>query len=235
MEQKMKFEVVTSASNIKDSMQLDSGTVICTLTKGNDSVEIRVCGDVAVYWHPNSKQNEEPNILRIPSEFPEELKTLISGSYAKIYTEPTSEKLRWELDERVSVSSNNWFEIFLNESISDVIDIAGESDIELLIDCIEYLENNKYNLDKVNNASDWQLKKCIFKTTDEFDEDLKKAAGEEYTVEFHCDGLLFLKGNDTVNTEEIFVRLAEYYNVSTITSVHMDDIDEIGVWICYKN
>ena len=59
-----KFEVYQNMREIKDSMQLDSGTDICKLTTDAGVVEICVQGFVCVDWSP-SVFNDESNWFEI--------------------------------------------------------------------------------------------------------------------------------------------------------------------------
>jgi hypothetical protein len=94
----------------------------------------------------------------------------------------------------------------------------------------------------MKNIQEWQLKKCIFMNTDEYDKIIKSLFGSHIEVEFTLDGMWV--GNPNVDSlddiceisfDELSAKLAEYFDVEQVTSVHMDDCDEIGVWICYKD
>ena len=93
------------------------------------------------------------------------------------------------------------------------------------------LEANK----KIKNTKDWQLKKCIFLSDNEFETIMQKSFGDDVRVEFSSDGIwVDSDSRDTIiSTDEINDRLSNYYGV-TVTSVHIDDYDEVGVWVCYK-
>ena len=89
----------------------------------------------------------------------------------------------------------------------------------------------------MKNVKDYQLKKCIFMETEEFDKIIKKLFGDKVEVELSLDGMwIGENGDDCIETpfEEVAEKLASYFEVDKITSIHMDDCDEIGVWICYK-
>lgn len=85
----------------------------------------------------------------------------------------------------------------------------------------------------MKNIKEHQLKKCIFMETYEFDEIIRQVFGVEYVVEFSLDGMSI--GNDefSLDNETINKELSKYFDCN-ITSIHMDDCDEIGVWICYE-
>lgn len=94
----------------------------------------------------------------------------------------------------------------------------------------------------MKNVQEWQLKKCIFMSSDEYDKIVKLLFGSHIEVEFSCDGMWVGNPNADVldevceiSLDELFEKLAEYFDVKQVTSVHMDDCDEIGVWICYKD
>lgn len=133
------FTVYEDMTGIKDSMQLDSGTEICFLKTEHGCALIEVKGFVTVDWCPEGiSSGESCDRYRIPSEFPKELKELIASG-ADFWN-----------DDRVYIDENNWFELFLHEdeSVSDVVDIEGHTNEDLLSlmhECIEkeYEENKK--------------------------------------------------------------------------------------------
>lgn len=118
------FEVFTSVQDIKDSLELDSGTVICELTRNDgSSVSIRVCGEVRIFF--------KDEIYKTPSEFPKELTERVRS--LSVYDYCTDDCF---------VDYSNWFEAFYNGSFceSDVIEISGMSNYELLIYCAELIK-----------------------------------------------------------------------------------------------
>lgn len=84
------------------------------------------------------------------------------------------------------------------------------------------------------------LKKCLFKTIDEFQTDIKNAFNGKLKVSCDYDGISFDSVNENDTTEDnfdnsnIYTTLAAYYDIAEITSIHTDDCDYTGVWICYK-
>jgi hypothetical protein len=107
----------------------------------------------------------------------------------------------------------------------------------------------------MKNVSNTQLKKCILVSNREFDRIIAKITENKVIVEYSIDGICY-EGNyeedtpqDRVDeideyTEENFYqditrfykKLAEYFDVNEITSIHTDDCESpIGVWICYKD
>ena len=121
---KFNFEVYENMRDIKDSMFIDSDTCICSLECEAGKVEIIVCGEVRVTF--------ENEVYRRYSEFPDELKSLMETNRD------------WELDDRVYVGNNNWFEIFYYDEsgcvYSDVTDVEHFTEIQLLDECISYLD-----------------------------------------------------------------------------------------------
>lgn len=77
------------------------------------------------------------------------------------------------------------------------------------------------------------LKKCLFKTIDEFEKDIKIAFNEEIKVSCDYDGISFDNNGEYVDFTNICKTLAVYYDVFSITSIHIDDCEYKGVWICY--
>lgn len=84
---------------IKDSMQLDSGQEVCSLTVKYHDKTIRayvmVHGDVVV----NFREDER---YKAASQFPQELLDYFAGK-------------RPELEDEVTVDSNNWFELIFDD------------------------------------------------------------------------------------------------------------------------
>lgn len=56
-----------------------------------------------------------------------------------------------------------------------------------------------------------------------------------FKVYFDLDGLYYSDGRDDLEYEVLYAKLAEYFGVKKVTSVHIDDCDDIGVWITYKD
>lgn len=120
-------------TGIKDSMQIDSGTVIATLKTGNSYLSLEVRGEVKVWFNPDKEgKPEDGEYYRYPSEFPQELKDLIA------------ENRDWDLDSRVYVSENNWFELFKSKDEKDpvpesaTVDAEGSTPAEILMMLLEY-------------------------------------------------------------------------------------------------
>lgn len=88
----------------------------------------------------------------------------------------------------------------------------------------------------MKNIREYQLKKCIFMSSDEYERIIKEIFGQNIDVEFTLDGMIIgeLDDENEIYWDEIASNLARYFDVKEVTSVHMDDIDAIGVWICYK-
>ncbi len=83
----------------------------------------------------------------------------------------------------------------------------------------------------MKNVTQNQLKKAIFYTLDEFRNLVYELCGDDADVDFDYDGLSF---NDSDgNSQGVISALEEYFEV-TITSIHADDCDYVGVWIIYK-
>jgi len=91
-----------------------------------------------------------------------------------------------------------------------------------------------------------QQKNCIFKPSDEFENDVKFALEElepdklipNIVFNYDMDGWsAFFDDEDgeELNSEVLFKALKKYYQVDKIMSILVDDRDEVGVWICYKN
>ena len=87
----------------------------------------------------------------------------------------------------------------------------------------------------MKNANDYQLKKCIFLTPDEFEDVLHIIYPDsEIDVAYSMDGLTVDVDEDCPDDEDFHKKLADYYDVAQVTSLHIDDCDCVGVWIVYK-
>lgn len=89
----------------------------------------------------------------------------------------------------------------------------------------------------MKNVKACQLKKCIFLTVEEYEEVLSQIFETRVTVHADLDGIWYdADKNDTdVNCDDnLHVLLADHFCVSEVTSVHADDCDYVGIWICYK-
>lgn len=86
----------------------------------------------------------------------------------------------------------------------------------------------------MKNVLDSEKKTCIFKTIDDFKRDVRTASNGDINVTTELDGISFndiTKNDFADNINDI---MADYYDVKEITSIHIDDCDYTGVWICYK-
>lgn len=130
----VEFHVKIDLREIKDSMQLDSEQTIATLKMENKTASLEVRGDVKVFWNPD--KDEDPGdgeCYTQPSEFSQELKDIIAGKKTIYRKDGDTEGIEnmWTLDDRVYVSENNWFELFVTNDendtfpISDVVDVEG--------------------------------------------------------------------------------------------------------------
>ena len=101
-------------TKIRDSMQLDSETVIAEMETPNALVSLEVQGDVCVFFHTEDAPQGFDGPYTKPSSFPDKLKSLIAGE------EPVRGAKSWLYDERVCVDANNWFELFIGKDKSDL-------------------------------------------------------------------------------------------------------------------
>lgn len=90
----------------------------------------------------------------------------------------------------------------------------------------------------MKNVENYQLKKYILMESDDYKELINKVTDGLKTVEYKYDDIYY---EDTEKAEEtetywdegITETLSKYFDV-TVTSVHADDYEYLGVWICYK-
>lgn len=89
---------------------------------------------------------------------------------------------------------------------------------------------------QMKNVNENEIKKCIFKLIDNFERNVRNAFNGKVDVVINLEGIYFkkLSTNELINERVIYRILSRYYDVSEITSIHVDDCDYTGVWICYK-
>lgn len=88
----------------------------------------------------------------------------------------------------------------------------------------------------MKNVEKNQLKSCIVMSTDDFKKVFTEIFGEydvdtnQVDVEFDAyDGIYFC----AISDQDVYEELSKYFDVK-VTSVHLDDSETLGVWICYK-
>ena len=90
----------------------------------------------------------------------------------------------------------------------------------------------------MKNVREANLKKCIFLTTDEFESIIKSLFGYSTNITYEMDGMTIHEVNDgtddAIDTNLLHDRLAKYFDVEKITSIHIDDCEKTRVWIVYK-
>lgn len=123
---KMMFSIPKGLDlpNLHDSMQLDSGITVASLSVGNVEIDIRVCGDVRVYY----KGERYAHAHAMPSELLEKFKNGTADN-----------------DPDISIEMNNWFESFIyidgQHAGGDVVDVDGETPVSLFSSMYDmYLE-----------------------------------------------------------------------------------------------
>lgn len=93
---------------------------------------------------------------------------------------------------------------------------------------------------QIQNVDEYTLKTCIFMNSDQYTKLLTKLFGEHITVSFDSDGIWTgydyddPTEADTYEEPDVEAKLAEYFGVSKIEDIHMDDYNDVGVWISYK-
>lgn len=85
----------------------------------------------------------------------------------------------------------------------------------------------------MKNIKNFQLKQCIFKQFDEFEQDVLEALGNDVKVVCDYDGLSFESNEACLYVEEILGGMSNYYDVN-VMSIHTDHCELIGVWIVYE-
>ncbi len=87
----------------------------------------------------------------------------------------------------------------------------------------------------MKNVRPAQIKTTIILNLDEYKEVVNTLFPHTYV---HCemDGLWYERdeGFAEFSDEDLRIALAQHFDVSAVTSVHIDDCDCVGVWIVYK-
>lgn len=87
----------------------------------------------------------------------------------------------------------------------------------------------------LKNVNEKEIKKALCLSESRFNNVLERVSGGKIRAEYCLDGIIFNTTNDeTIEDVDAIVlkKLSEYFGV-TVTSVHMDDYDDIGVWVIY--
>lgn len=84
----------------------------------------------------------------------------------------------------------------------------------------------------MKNVSADRLKKCIFADLPIFEQDVKKAIADDVKIFCDYEGISFKQGNSYLDINWVQEKLSKYYGVD-VTSIHIDDYDEVGVWVVY--
>ena len=88
----------------------------------------------------------------------------------------------------------------------------------------------------MKNISPFSLKKCIFMEATEYEQLIRKVLNMNIKLQVELDGIWYEDQDDKeldISNELVMNALSNYFDVN-ITSIHIDDCDIIGVWICYK-
>ena len=91
----------------------------------------------------------------------------------------------------------------------------------------------------MRNVSSSMLKKCIFMDLEEFKDLINNVTGGLKRVKYEPDGIYYEDTDEaeeveTYWNEHITETLSKYFDVK-VTSIHADDCEYVGVWICYKD
>lgn len=87
----------------------------------------------------------------------------------------------------------------------------------------------------MKNVKDCKLKKCIILQEEEYSNIIKELFGKDTSVDYDIDGIYISNDNfPNLEYDEVYKRLSSYFDVQ-VTSVHMDDEDYTGIWVCYKD
>lgn len=87
----------------------------------------------------------------------------------------------------------------------------------------------------MKNVRENQLKKCILLTTEELEKLMSEIFETKVIVHCSLEGAWYetpLKDLD-IDDDTLCTELSKYFDVN-VTSIHIDDCEYIGVWVCYK-
>lgn len=88
------------------------------------------------------------------------------------------------------------------------------------------------------NLKKYPTHTCIFMTLDEFQSLIDTLTDGLRYIDYELDGISFYHTDKAEETEtywnqDLNETLSEYFD-APVTSVHADDSEPIGIWICYK-
>lgn len=86
----------------------------------------------------------------------------------------------------------------------------------------------------MKNVTQSMLKTSIFMLSDDFTK-LVTDLFPGVQINYDLDGINYEYEEDSFDTNTLPTKLAEYFDVKEITSIHSDNYDCIGVWITYKD
>lgn len=131
------FKCYEDLSHINDSLQFDSGTLICEYISADEKykVEIEVIGEVSIRYSPSGfvEENDDED-FDTPSDFNDDMKEMLkNGGF-------------WTSN-KIEINNNNWFELTYRDNEdgsyldSDVCEAAPGCDPESLMDlCADSLK-----------------------------------------------------------------------------------------------
>ena len=84
----------------------------------------------------------------------------------------------------------------------------------------------------MKNLNGASLVTCIMIMQDDFDRLIKTLYPNTNTeITYELDGITIYVNDE--NPSDLYTKLAEYYDVKEVQSIHIDDAEYIGVWIAY--
>lgn len=87
----------------------------------------------------------------------------------------------------------------------------------------------------MKNVRDYDKKTCIFLGYEDFYELFDTLFEGKIEASYEMDGISYDRdGDEPADIEMIYDRIACYYDVGKVTSIHADDSEFLGVWICYE-
>lgn len=86
----------------------------------------------------------------------------------------------------------------------------------------------------MKNVRENQLKTCIFLSVDELQNILCDIYQQNIIIHSDLDGCWYESDQDlNIDDNDVCAELSKYFETN-VTSIHIDDCESIGVWVCYK-
>lgn len=88
----------------------------------------------------------------------------------------------------------------------------------------------------MKNITKAEVKSCIVKEWNEYESIVKQIyAGHKIDLSYSEEGISHCIDDDCPYIDDLYEKLANYFDVKEVQSIHIDDSDysAVMVWICY--